>query len=211
VISLFRTRTLPPTITMELQGGLRVLLRPVTEADAPRFERGYVHLSETSRRQRFFGQSSALSRIQVQFLTQIDHIGHVAWVALDIDRPDDPGAGVGRYVRPEADADEAEVALTVIDAYQHRGLGMALHGCLHLTAARHGLRRFVYDVSEDNVRFLGHLKALGARIIRIDEHIVRLEMKVYSSGNRVPTRSDAGRRFAAIMTQLERRSAAAGA
>lgn len=198
---LFRPRALPAEFDFALGGGVRARVRPIRPLDSVRFERGYPRLSEASRRARFFGQASALSQTQLHFLTAVDQVRHVAWGALDADRPEVPGIGIGRYIALAANDDRAEVALTILDEYQHLGAGSLLHACLHLTAARHGFRRFVYDVSQDNVRFLRHLKAIGATQVDIAEHIVRLEMPVYARAGQLP-KTVAGQRFAQIMRAL---------
>lgn len=198
---LLRPRALPSQFDFDLASGLTARVRPIRPEDAARFERGYPRLSETSRRQRFFGQASALSRTQLRFLTEIDQVRHVAWGALNLADLDEPGIGIGRYIAIDGRPGMAEVALTILDAYQHRGAGSLLHACLHLSGARHGFRRFVYDVSQDNVRFLRHLKAIGAAQVEIAEHIVRLEMPVYSRPAQL-LRTPAGERFAEVLRRL---------
>ena len=194
--------TLPAAFEFELAGGLRALVRPIRPTDAPRFERGYAQLSKASRHTRFFGQMSALSQTQLKFLTAVDHVDHAAWGALNLAQPSAPGIGVARYIRQAHTASAAEVAVTVLDAYQHRGAGMLLHACLHLTAARCGISQFEYDDSQDNARFIEHLRALGAEQIDLAEHIVRLRMPVYSASDEVPQAQPSARHFAAIMLRL---------
>lgn len=207
---LLRPRPLPAEFDFELSEGLRARVRPIRPLDSVRFERGYPKLSETSRRQRFFGQSSALSQTQLHFLTAVDQVRHVAWGALNANNLDEPGIGIGRYIALGDDGKRAEVALTILDAYQHRGAGSLLHACLHLTGARHGFREFVYDVSQDNVRFLAHLKAIGARQTGVVEHIVRLEVPVYARAAQLP-QTPAGARFAGMLRRLAKVRPAAGA
>jgi hypothetical protein len=200
---------LPTAFEFALSGGLRAYVRPVRADDAPRFASAFPRLSEASRRQRFFGQASALSQMQLDFLTAIDPPRHAAWAALDLDREAENEIGVARYIRtvPAAGRSRsasAEVAITILDAYQHRGAGRLLHACLHLTAARHGIARFIYDVSQDNARFLAHLRALGAVPQAQAEHIVHLEMPVYARAGAVPRGTEAMRRFAELLRVLER-------
>jgi hypothetical protein len=200
---LFRPRALPAEFDFELAGGLRARVRPIRPLDSVRFERGYPRLSETSRRQRFFGQISALSQTQLHFLTAVDQVRHVAWGAMNADDLDDPGIGIARYIALTPTGTEAEVALTILDAYQHRGAGSLLHACLHLTAAHHGFRKFVYDVSQENFRFLRNLRGIGAVQVDTAAHIVRLELPVYRRPAQLPDTPE-GQRFAGIMRQLAR-------
>ena len=193
---------LPSAFEFLLAHDVRALVRQVHTDDAPRFERGYQTLSEQSRRLRFFGQSSQLSTRQLQFLTQLDQVRHVAWGALDLGVDGQPGIGVARYIAmPEAPG-SAEVAITIVDHYQHHGAGTLLHACLHLTATQHGFTRFVYDVSSANIRFLHYLKAIGAKELSETEHILRLEMPVYAGPDQVPLVAESGQHFAALMRKI---------
>jgi hypothetical protein len=200
---LFRPRALPAEFDFDLADGIRARVRPIRPMDSVRFERGYPRLSEASRRARFFGQSSAMSQTQLHFLTAVDQVRHVAWGAMNANNLDEPGIGIARYIALSPTSAVAEVALTILDQYQHKGAGSLLHACLHLTAARHGFKKFVYDVSQDNIRFLRNLKAIGATQIDVAEHIVRLEMPVYRRPAQLPKTAE-GLRFADIMKQLAR-------
>ena len=76
------------------------------------------------------------------------------------DRPDF-GIGVGRYIRLKDDPEVAEVAITVVDAYQGKGLGTLLLGMLAATARVAGVRKFRAYVLEDNLPMRTLLSQLG--------------------------------------------------
>ena len=195
------SRSPPPPCEYQLGDGSRALLRRLRADDAERLRTGYVLLSENSRRLRFFDQAS---EPQLGFLEQLDRRDHVGWGALDAGVPDGVFMGIARYVRVAPKADAAEVAITVLDPWQGRGVGMLLHAALHRCAARNRLRRFLYDVSEDNPRFVHHLRELGARRGSADHHVIPLEMPVYGRSGRVPRGTPAGARFHEVMRALER-------
>jgi GNAT superfamily N-acetyltransferase len=69
----------------------------------------------------------------------VDHHDHEAIIALDPLTGE--GVGVARYVRAGADPEVAEVAVTVVDDWQGRGLGRALLERLAARARREGVRR----------------------------------------------------------------------
>jgi GNAT superfamily N-acetyltransferase len=65
-----------------------------------------------------------LTEGMVRYLTEIDHHDHEAIIALDEQTGE--GIGVARYVRDQERPEVAEVAVTVIDDWQGRGLGTLL-------------------------------------------------------------------------------------
>ena len=90
-------------------------------------------------------------------LTRVDHHDRVALVAERVDPSSrlPRGLGVARFVRlangdGAKDADHAEIAVTVIDEVQGRGLGRALLLSLAGEAQRQGVRRFVASVLPEN-------------------------------------------------------------
>ena len=201
MFGLFRPAAPPAACEFGLADGSRALLRRLRADDAERLRTGYILLSEESRRLRFFDQAS---EPRLGFLDQLDAKDHVAWGALDAKAPDGVFMGIARYVRSAPETDAAEVAITVLDPWQSRGVGILLHACLHRCAASNQVCRFLYDVSEDNPRFLRHLRELGAVRCKTESHVVRLEMPVYGRACRVPRSTAAGRRFYAVMRALER-------
>jgi ribosomal protein S18 acetylase RimI-like enzyme len=54
------------------------------------------------------------------------------------------------------------VALAVVDRHQRSGIGHGLLRVLRETAARHGVRRFVFSVHPRNGGALAMLRTLGA-------------------------------------------------
>ena len=195
-------KTLPSPFNFQLPDGLAVQVAVVSPAHAPRFVLGYEKLSEQSRRMRFFGQVSGLSSKQLAFLTKPDGRNHIAYAALDLSMPEEPGAGVARCIRLDGDSKIAEVAITILDAYQARGVGLLLHACLHVAAHAVGVQQFIYDVSAENDRFIHHLQALGARQVSRDRDVVRLMLPVCGSASKVKGEAAAARRFAEMLSSV---------
>ncbi|ROH93202.1 N-acetyltransferase [Stagnimonas aquatica] len=189
----------PGTFNYRFDDGLRVQVSPVRPEHAPRFEAGYQQLSEASRRMRFFGQLSGLSSKQLEFLTRPDGRLHLAYGALNLAQPEEPGVGVARCIRLDGDSRIAEVGITILDQYQGRGVGQLLHACLHRAGHVAGLKQFIYDVSADNERFIRHLLALGARQVSRDRDVVRLMMPVYGSGRAVHSGTASAAHFKTLL------------
>ena len=194
------TLPLPPqAFHFMLKHETRALVRPVRPSDLPYFVRGFAELSPESRHLRFFSQASELSPKQLKFLTEPDHRQHEAWGALDLKGPAPTGIGVARYVSMPERPGVAEVALTVIDAYQQYGAGTLLHACLHLTASRHGIHTFYYDVLWENSAFLRYLRSIGAKVIGNESNVANLEMPVYAAPRDVPQNDGTSVRFARLL------------
>ena len=65
--------------------------------------------------------------------------------------PGGPGCiAVGRYVRLAEDPETAEVAITVADDWQGRGIGRLMGSLLAGAAAENGIRRFQATMLSDN-------------------------------------------------------------
>ncbi|MES2883935.1 MAG: hypothetical protein V4709_03980 [Pseudomonadota bacterium] len=201
-------KTPPAQFDVSLPSGLSVQVAFVTAAHAPRFTAGYEHLSEQSRRMRFFGQISSLSSKQLEFLTKPDGRNHIAYAALNLANPAEPGVGVARAIRLDADSKIAEVALTILDAYQHQGAGLLLHAAVHVHAAAVDIEQFLYDVSPENARFIEHLVALGAVKVSQDHDIVRLRLPVFAKASQVSADTAAAARLRAMLDAVREAQAA---
>jgi GNAT superfamily N-acetyltransferase len=115
-----------------LRDGSWVAIRPVRPEDGPLLTDGFARLSARSRRSRFFTGKVRLSEAEVRYLTNIDHHDHEALGAVS---RDGRGVGVARYIRDRDETASAEVAVTVVDEWQGRGLGGKLLALLSNRAA----------------------------------------------------------------------------
>lgn len=145
--------------TVVLRDGVRVTLRPIAADDRQRLLDSFARLSEESRYRRFLASKGGLFESELDYLVDVDHCDHEAIVAIDPST--DELLGVARYVRAADDPEVAEVAITVADDWQGRGLGRALLDRLTYRARREGVRRFSALVQNDNRASLGLLTAFG--------------------------------------------------
>jgi GNAT superfamily N-acetyltransferase len=167
---------LPATpVQATLRDGTAVVARPIRPEDKALVRRGFARLSAESRYRRFMAPLTELSDEQLAFLTEVDGVDHVAWVATRADEPEE-GMGVGRWVRMSEDPTVAEAALTVIDEYQGRGLGTFLVGLLAASARAAGVTMFRAYVLEENVRMRELLDELGARSEHDSPGLVRIDV-----------------------------------
>ena len=119
-------------------------VRPIATTDVAGLERMFTRLSPESVRFRFFSPINRLPRPMTLRLATVDHARRDALVALDGDEV----VAVARY--DALDDKEAEIAVTVVDAWQHRGLGLALASRLALLACSRGFQVFVANILPDN-------------------------------------------------------------
>jgi RimJ/RimL family protein N-acetyltransferase len=147
-----------------LRDGSAVVIRPVRSSDAPLLADGFARLSAESRRTRFLRPGGELSPAELRYFTSIDHHSHEALGALD-DRTG-RGVGVARYVRHANDPQAAEIAITVVDAWQGRGLGTELLAQLADRARAEGIQRFTALVAADNAAVSGMLRSMRAHLLR---------------------------------------------
>jgi GNAT superfamily N-acetyltransferase len=150
-----------------LRDGSHALVRPIRPEDKQRLVRGLGELSPQSAYMRFHTPMTHLTDEQLRYLTEIDYVDHMAWVAVDPTEPGAPGMGVARYVRSHADPTVAEAAVTVVDRFQNRGLGSILLRLLAESAVANGITTFRNYVLAENTAMLEIVDEVGAE--RIDE------------------------------------------
>ena len=138
---------------------------------------------------RFLTPKKELSPAELRYFTDVDHHDHEALGALD--HADGRGVGVARYVRDTEDPQAAEIAVTIVDDWQGRGLGAELLSQLSDRARQEGIRRFTALVAADNAAVAGLLRNMSAKLIRygrgtVDYEIALTPPEEHSPGWRAP-------------------------
>jgi len=157
-----------------LRDGSKVLIRQVQPADAQLLADGFARLSPQSRRLRFLARKDQLSAAELRYFTDVDHHGHEALGALN--QADGRGVGIARYVRDAGDPHAAEIAVTIVDDWQGRGLGTELLTRLSARARSEGIRRFTALVADDNVAMAALLRNMCANLVRRSPGTVEYEI-----------------------------------
>jgi RimJ/RimL family protein N-acetyltransferase len=142
-----------------LADGTELVVRPIRTDDKRELAAAFEQLGPESRYRRFLAAHSRLTRSELQYLTEVDHSTHEALVATVPGTG--RGVGVARYVSDPQRPDSAELAVTVVDAWQGRGVGGLLLEALVERARSNGIRRFTASVLSSNAPMLALLDSLG--------------------------------------------------
>jgi RimJ/RimL family protein N-acetyltransferase len=144
---------------VRLRSGDVVRLRQVRPGDAPALARAYANLGEQSRYRRFFTGMPELPEAILRVAVEVDHEDHEALVASPLVSSEI--VGECRFIRLADRPDTADLAVTVIDAWQGRGLGSALLGRLSERALEVGIGYFTAEILAENRTMLAILPSLG--------------------------------------------------
>ena len=173
--------TLPRTVL--LPDGRPVQLRALTPDDREELAEGFARLSDESRYRRFFAPMPRLPAAMLDYLVNIDHHDHEAIAAID--PVDGRGLGVARFIRlPEGDA--AELAVTVREDAQGKGVGRVLLDALADRAREEGIATLTASVLADNPAAVHVISALGATEARHEGQVVELRIALPEEGSGEP-------------------------
>ena len=158
-----------------LRDGSQIRVRQGHSSDRQLLLRGFERLSPESRYRRFLAPMPELTEDMVRYLTEIDHHDHEAMIALD--EPTGEGIGVARYVRDPQRPEVAEVAVTVVDDWQGRGVGTLLLELISARAREEGITTFSALMLATNEEMLDLLKRLDPGRV-VDREAGRVEIEV---------------------------------
>jgi len=140
--------------------GQPINIRPMLPEDLD-IETEYVQgWSAETRYNRLFSAGSYTSPERLKKITRIDFERDMALIATIMLEDKEVQIGVARYVRRD-DGHSCEFALSVADAWQHRGIGRALMLNLIDVAAAAGIDTMEGEVLASNKPMLHFMRALG--------------------------------------------------
>ncbi len=154
-------------IPIRVRDGTHLMLRPVLPGDDERTMHGHIQFSSETLYRRFMTARVPTPAL-LQYLAEVDYVDHFVWVVTD---GDDPVADA-RFVRDESDPTVAEIAFTVADDYQGRGIGSFLISALSIAARVDGVERFSARMLSDNAPMRAIMDHYGAVWQREDVGVI---------------------------------------
>jgi RimJ/RimL family protein N-acetyltransferase len=159
---------------LTLADGATLVVRPLTERDRDALEAAVMRLSPTSRLLRFAAPKPRLTKADLDRLLDLDHHDREALVAVDPATGD--GVAVARYAAMPREPDVAELAVTVADAWQGRGLGGALTALVIDRARDEGFGHLRAIALGENRRAARMLRAGGFRHLHTGSGLTEFEL-----------------------------------
>ena len=159
--------------------GLPVTVREVVPEDSDLIDLGFDRLSKQSRLFRFMAAKTHLTDRELQQFSALNTMDHAAFGALHMLENEAQPAGIARYIRTHMDSEAAEIAVTVVDAYQNRGIGTLLLGVLATTACANGITEFLALVAQENNGMRHLLRELGGTEETAEEPEINIVLPIY--------------------------------
>ena len=141
----------PPEFSSHLllNDGTLIKFRPTHLTDEPLLKDLFYDLSQQTIYYRFMKQMTRIPRRQIQDFVYLDHRNDVAIVATLPEAHGEDIIAIGRYYLDQK-TNQAEVAFTVKDQWQNRGIGTYLMNLLLTIAKRNGISGFTAEVLQEN-------------------------------------------------------------
>lgn len=147
--------------TETLPDGQVLRLRAIRPEDRATLHNEFLKLSKASVRDRFFSIKLDLTPAELKYFTEVDFDQHVALVAELVSGDGPHPAAVGRLVRKSGQPDHAELAITVADSMQGKGIGKIMLGRLIDCARSLGVRQVDASVLAGNTRMMKLIAKTG--------------------------------------------------
>lgn len=167
--------------TLVLADGTLLVLRPLTRDDREGMLGLFHRLSDESRWRRFLSPKPGLSPRELDYLTNVDHVAHEAFAAVD--GRDGSIAGVARYIRHNGIDSAAELAVEVADELQHQGIGTALSARVVERARANGFSLLTATTLWNNQPARALLRRLGFHARRSQGREIELELSLDGTGD----------------------------
>ena len=145
-----------------LRDGTPAMIWPLLPTDADMLREGFRRLSPDSRQRRFLAALDQLDDPMIRLLVDsVDGVHHIALLLIALPPEGEEGpVGVAHLVQGPADPASAEIAVTVLDDWQRRGVGTALVSAL-LQRRPAAVTRLRTLVAADNRASLALLAGAG--------------------------------------------------
>ncbi|HEX3627019.1 MAG TPA: GNAT family N-acetyltransferase [Verrucomicrobiae bacterium] len=161
-------------INAKFKDGLNVHFRPIQPMDETLLKELFYSHSEQTIPNRYLAHIRHLSHEQVQKFVTLDYCNDFALVGVVPHEGRERMISVGRYFHNPASS-EAEVAITVHDDFQNRGIGTFLTQTLAKIASENGITAFTANVRADNHGMLHVFKKVASKLeMELDSNVYRV-------------------------------------
>jgi RimJ/RimL family protein N-acetyltransferase len=143
--------------------GTRLRFRPIDAGDRDGLASLFARLSPESRRRRFLSAKHELSDAELDYFSDIDHVGHEAIAAID--NRDGSIVGVARYALDGRRPAAAHMAIMVVDELQGMGIGAALAIRTVNRARANGVAVLIATTLSENRPARALVRRLGFRAV----------------------------------------------
>jgi GNAT superfamily N-acetyltransferase len=140
-----------------------VTIRPIRPADSVMEGEFVRNLSAQTKHYRFLGGVRELSAAELKRLCEVDGTHSMAFVATVQENGHETQIGVSRY-GGNSKSDVREMAITVADAWQRKGLGQLLMQRLITYAKSHGVKQLYSVDLADNIAMRELARELGMSV-----------------------------------------------
>ena len=165
-----------------LDDGTQVTFRPVHPTDEAEMRELHYALSQDTIYYRFMTRVQRFTHKEILNYVYIDHRRDVAIVGTVPEAHGEDIIAVGRYYLDEK-TNRAEVAFTVRDEWQGRGIGQALFAHLVTIAKRAGIAGFTAEVLRENRRMQAVFNHSGLKVqSRLEEDVCSFVMDFEEPG-----------------------------
>ena len=165
--------------TFCLSNGMRIVVRGIQPGDKKHIIQGLDALSSQSLFYRFNTSHPRIDERQLDYLTRVDQVDHVALCVMCSSGTDyGLGIGVGRYIRRTEEPHVAEIAITILDAYQRMGIGALLMVGLSKIAYKQDVTHFSMQVHASRYTLTRKLVESGAETESVSGGISELILPV---------------------------------
>jgi RimJ/RimL family protein N-acetyltransferase len=161
---------------LTLPDGTTLVVRPLEARDRDALEAAIMRLSDTSRLLRFAAPKPRMTKADMDLLLDVDHHAREALLAVDPDTGD--GIAVARYAAVRDMPGVAELAVTVADEWQGRGLGGALTRLVIDRARDEGFARMHALTMGENLRAQRMLRGRGFTHVKTSSGLSEYERAV---------------------------------
>lgn len=172
--------------TETLKDGTKVTLRAVHRDDGPRIRQAFHNLDAETIYTRFFGYKADVSEAELRHITEVDFVRDVALLVTIGSGDNEIVIGGASYfaLDPGNPPRSAEIAFTVEEDYQGRGIASVLMRHIAHIARENGLLWLEAEVLARNLPMLEVFRRSGLpMILRREGEVIHVTLSAQPAGS----------------------------